>query len=138
MDPNRCRKRHVCGALEIYIHFYIIYIHYINITILDIELELGYFLGTQCPKQGPEESLVQTVCSRGFLNTVAKGAGECCLIPLKALFLQEKNNPARPHNLVSYSGLTLNPWRHREEAFILQQTDWHCSDDNCNYHEHNK
>lgn len=108
---------------------------------LDTELEvmLGYFLVRQCPKQGPEQSFVQKVCSsRGFLNIVVKQAGECCLIPLKALILQEKKNPARPHNLVSYSGLTLNPWRHHEEAFILQQTDWHCSDDNCNYHEHNK
>lgn len=55
-------------------------------------------------------------------------------------FLQEKKkkSPARPRNLANYSGLTSNPWRHHEEAFILQQTDWHCSDDNCNYHEHNK
>lgn len=86
-------KTHLWGNGSIYSVLNIIYIHYINISMLDTELEvmLGYFLVRQCPKQGPEQSFVQKVCSsRGFLNIVVKQAGECCLIPLKALILQEK------------------------------------------------
>lgn len=115
------------------------YIFIFLFSVLDIKLELVFLEDNAQSKDQNSPVYRRGVCSRGFLKTVIKQAGECCLIPLKALILQEKkNNPARPHNLVNYSGLTLNPWRHHEEAFILQQTDWHCSDDNCNYHEHNK